>query len=177
MQFRLLFVALTLSVALSTPAAAAIIQFTVPIDAAQALASGEANPGATGSGTGTITLDTTTHTVTYDILWAGTQGSEVFSHFHGASAAPGTAPALYFLASGHLKQGTIQLTDPVQLGTVYTVAQQEADLIAGLWYVNIHTTQSAGGEIRGQISMVPEPGALLLLAGGVVLATWSRRRV
>jgi len=173
MQFRLILVALALSVALPTSAAAAIIQWTVPITAQQALDSGEANPGATGSGSGTIILDTTAHTLSYDIIWAGTQGSEVFSHFHGAAAAGDTAPALYFLVSGNLKQGTIQLTDPVQLGTVYTVAQQEADLIAGLWYVNIHTTQSLQGEIRGQ---VPEPGVVLLLLGGAAVVGASRVR-
>ena len=28
---------------------------------------------------------------------------------------------------------------------------QETELLTGLWYVNIHTTTSPGGEIRGQL--------------------------
>jgi hypothetical protein len=72
MLFRLALLALVLSFALPTSARAAIIHFTVDLDAANSLASGEANPGATGSGTGTITLDTSTHMVTYDISFSGT---------------------------------------------------------------------------------------------------------
>jgi hypothetical protein len=176
MLFRLALLALVLSFALPTSARAAIIHFTVDLDAANSLASGEANPGATGSGTGTITLDTSTHMVTYDISFSGTQGTEIFSHLHGASAAPGTSPARYFLTNGSPKQGSVQLTDPVETNGAYTVAQQEADLIAGLWYVNIHTTHSMGGEIRGQI-VVPEPGTLFFLASSALAcASWRRRR-
>ncbi|MDB5871314.1 MAG: hypothetical protein JWQ07_756, partial [Ramlibacter sp.] len=39
---------------------------------------------------------------------------------------------------------------PIQGETVVTPAQA-ADLMAGLWYVNIHSTQFPGGEIRGQL--------------------------
>jgi len=175
MPLRLALLLFLVSMALPSTATAAIIQFTVDLDAANSLASGEANPGATGSGTGTITLDTATHTVTYDITWGGTQGTELFTHFHGASAAPGTSPARYFLNTGSPKQGSVVLTDPVGTGSSYTVAQQEADLIAGLWYVNIHTSQSPSGEIRGQI-LVPEPSVLLLLAAGAAFAAPMRRR-
>lgn len=30
---------------------------------------------------------------------------------------------------------------------------QAADMMAGLWYVNIHTTRYPGGEIRGQLDV------------------------
>jgi hypothetical protein len=62
------------------------------------------------------------------------------------------------------------------IGT-YTVAQQLADLNNSLWYFNIHSTAFGGGEIRGQITPVPEPSTLGMVGlglGGFVL--WMRRR-
>ncbi len=54
---------------------------------------------------------------------------------------------------------------------------QISDLNAGLWYVNVITPDFPGGEIRGQITPVPEPSTLVLLglgAGGLVL--WTRKK-
>jgi hypothetical protein len=51
-------------------------------------------------------------------------------------------------------------------------------ILAGLAYINFHTVQFPGGEIRGQITAVPEPGLLGLLgsvAGAGFLALRRRR--
>jgi hypothetical protein len=56
--------------------------------------------------------------------------------------------------------------------------QQVTDLFSGLHYVNVHSTVNPGGEIRGQVYLVPEPAALSVIAlsgtGGFLL--WRRRR-
>jgi hypothetical protein len=53
-----------------------------------------------------------------------------------------------------------------------------ADLLDDLYYVNIHSTFRPGGEIRGQIVQVPEPGSVVLLAcGGLGLIVAASRRV
>lgn len=51
------------------------------------------------------------------------------------------------------------------MGTV-TVATEpdEADLLSGLWYINLHTTTFGGGEIRGQISSAVLPVELISFA-------------
>jgi hypothetical protein len=58
------------------------------------------------------------------------------------------------------------------------VAGAEAALAAGLdagrAYLNIHTDEFRGGEIRG--FLVPEPGSLLLMGTGVLALALVRRR-
>lgn len=42
-------------------------------------------------------------------------------------------------------------------------------ILAGQAYINFHTVQFAGGEIRGQLTVVPEPATVLLTAAGIAL--------
>lgn len=62
-------------------------------------------------------------------------------------------------------QGGVPASDP---------AENEASLFAGNLYLNIHTSNNPGGEIRGQI--VPTPSAVALLAGGGFLGFRRDRR-
>jgi hypothetical protein len=67
-------------------------------------------------------------------------------------------------------------------GNGTTLTAQLPDILAGLAYINFHTVQFAGGEIRGQIraQVVPEPSAIVLAAlGGLTLlsAACCRRAV
>ena len=57
-----------------------------------------------------------------------------------------------------------------------SVAQLKSDLLGGLWYINIHTTAFPGGEIRGQVRVVPEPSSLALATLSCVGLLISGRR-
>jgi hypothetical protein len=61
-----------------------------------------------------------------------------------------------------------------------TIAGAEAALLAAMLadkaYYNIHSTVYGGGEIRGFLVLVPEPGvATLLVLGAIIPAVWRNR--
>jgi hypothetical protein len=63
-------------------------------------------------------------------------------------------------------------------GNGTTLTAQLAAILAGNTYINFHTNQNSGGEIRGEILAVPEPGTLALLGIGAIalLGSATRRR-
>jgi len=123
-------------------AAAAILNYEATIDGLQ-----ETPPVATpASGSATVTIDTDANTLSYNITYSGLIGTETAAHIHGF-AAPGTpAGVLHGLPASNPKVGVWNYLEA-----------QEADILAELTYINIHTSFKSGGEIRGQIVEMPVP--------------------
>ena len=130
-----------------------------PIDGMQQVPP-NASPGM-GIGFVTLQLD---GTLDFNITFQDLLGVEIAAHFHGPADFGENAPVLFGLPLGSPKIGSV---GPLN-------AQQQSDLLAGLWYVNIHSNMFPGGEIRGQV--IPAPGALALLGLGGLLARRRRRR-
>ena len=149
-------------------AAHAQSSFTVSLDGAQA------GIASSGTGTGTLTLNLD-NTVSYDISFSGLTGTTTMAHIHGP-AAPGVSAGV---VQGLTFVGGIGTTSGQLMGTTGALtAPQVTDMLNGLHYVNIHTSFAGGGEIRGQIYLVPEPTSLALVGFGAAagLVMWRSRR-
>lgn len=127
-----------------TPTSSAqTVEFLARIDGAQ-----ETPPNTSPAfGIGVFAVDTVADTVSYRITYLGLTAPESAAHIHGFAGPGVAAGVLAVLPLGTLKCGTWS----------YAPAQ-EAGILAGNTYVNIHTTAFPGGEIRGQISEAPVHG-------------------
>jgi hypothetical protein len=119
-------------------AQAATMVFNAPMNGAS-----EVPPKTTsGKGDATVALDTTTKTIEYTVTFSGLTGPATMAHIHGPAAVGSNAGVVVPLGNNP--------TSPIK-GTATLNNQQMADLEAGKYYVNVHTSANPGGEIRGQL--------------------------
>jgi hypothetical protein len=111
--------------------------------AAELKGSSEVPPNKSpATGTLDATYDTSTKRFTYDVTYTGLSGPATAAHFHGPATPGANAGVVVPIKDVHT---------PIKGETILTDAQA-ADLQAGKWYVNVHTAQHKGGEIRGQVT-------------------------
>lgn len=135
--------------ALISPASAALADtgFVAYIDGVQ---ESPPNPSP-GVGNGTFVLNNAGTQLSYNISYAGLVGARSAQHIHKAAVGANGGIVFGLTGATGTNSGTII---GAQSGLT---AAQVADLMAQLWYVNIHTNVYPGGEIRGQIYLDATP--------------------
>lgn len=132
--------------------------------------SNEVPPRATPAfGTAFATLDLSTNLFELNYEFDGLLAPQTGAHIHVAPRGE-NGGVLFPFPLGSPIMFTETLTD-----------MQVDQLRTGLWYVNVHSTQYPGGEIRGQLMPVPEPstyafGAAALLGLVVCGRRWLAGR-
>lgn len=148
---------------------AAIFTFTAALNGAS-----EAPPNASlASGNASAVYDDASGQFSIAGTFSGLSAPATAAHVH--NAPPGVSGPVV-LPLTLVPGGT---TSGVFFGVAPTLTTTEAaQLLAGSWYVNVHDATFPGGEIRGQLTLVPEPMACSALAGLGLLgfAAWRRFR-
>lgn len=123
---------------LAVPAVAAIVNLKADLKASNEVPPVESK----GSGSVTATFDTASKQLSWKGSVSGLSGPATAAHFHSAEAGKNGPVAVPITGADKGSfEGKATLTDA-----------QADELMAGRWYVNIHTAANKAGEVRGQVT-------------------------
>ena len=162
------------------------------------------SPRPTSFGTATFVLNTAMTAMTFsatvfNIDFTGTQTADandnlIAAHIHAGPAVTPTTngPVVWGFFGAPFNDnnpndvvmtpfstgvgGTISGKWDAVEGNNTTLTAQLPNILAGRSYINFHTSQFPGGEVRGAINIVPEPSGWLLFGTGMI-GLYSAKRV
>ena len=126
-----------MTAAIAFPANAEVVNLKANLSAASEV---PPNPSK-GTGTVTVTYDTASKKLSWKGNYTGLSGPATAAHFHFAEAGKNGPVVVPIAPNASPFEGSATLTDA-----------QATELLAGKWYVNVHTQTNKGGEIRGQVT-------------------------
>lgn len=101
------------------------------------------------TGYGTVHASADERYIGVNLHFGGLSSNQTLGHIHGPAARGASASPIFDLGS----QGSVSGTVTARIFAA--TPTQVADLKAGNWYFNIHSTSYPAGEIRGQITAPP----------------------
>lgn len=117
-----------------------IVTFTTTLNGASEVPA----TASTATGTANFTYDKTTYILKGAVTFTGI--TPTAGHIH--KAAVGANGGVIFPLTA-----ATPLTSPVNFTSPPLTVEQRADLMANMYYVNLHTAAFPNGEIRGQLMM------------------------
>ncbi|TVQ07460.1 MAG: DUF4397 domain-containing protein, partial [Bacteroidetes bacterium] len=110
-------------------------------------------PANLSAGTGSVSVTLAGNVLQLDGSFSGLEGTYTMSHFHRA-ATGANGPVAYWLESD-LEAGEQAGSWAAGENILDLTETDITELLAGLWYVNLHTSAYGPGEIRGQVLASP----------------------
>jgi hypothetical protein len=117
---------------------------TTVIPLSVSLSGASERPAVTSPGAGGGWLSLDGNTLTYSISYSNLTSAASAAHIHGPASTAVSAGVMQGLSGASGTAGTLS-------GTLTLSEAEKTSLLAGQTYVNIHTANNGGGELRGQI--------------------------
>ena len=133
--------------AFALPAAAEEMKFMAELTGAAQVPPVETE----ATGMADITVDTEAMTISWMVTYEGLSADPVAGHFHGPATPEETAPPVIDLTVDMEEASEEAVPQDIMQGSSALTGEQLTELQAGLYYINIHTSENPDGEIRGQV--------------------------
>jgi hypothetical protein len=168
MRTSAIMAALAGSAMLAAAADAQTITFSFPISGSQ-----EVPPVSSGAmGEAVVEFNPATNELMWHVMVTGLTGGFRGAHFHQAPFGV-NGPVVIDITGNWMADPPAQNNTGHLIGMTVISEALENALLAGNLYINVHSNEFTGGELRGQVVPIPGSLALLGLAG---LAACRRRR-
>lgn len=121
-----------------------------------------------GTGFAMMTINTDTGAWSLEGNYSNLLSAAIASHIHGFADANSNAGVLVNLTNTGGFSGSLS-------GNGVFNQTQITQFSQNLGYVNVHSSQFPGGEVRGQLILIPAPGAAAVVGLGGLMAVRRRR--